>query len=63
MLTQICVAIWRYWLDELISSHFKDAYTQSVNTLRPRQNGRHIHGDMFTGIFLNEIYQFQLRFH
>ena len=44
-------------------SHFKDAYTQSVNTLRPRQNGRHIQGDMFTGIFLNEIYQFQLRFH
>ena len=33
-------------------SHFKDAYTQSVNTLRPRQNGRHIQGDMFTGIFL-----------
>ena len=44
-------------------SHFKDAYTQSVNTLRPRQNGRHIQGDMFTGIFVNEIYQFQLRFH
>ena len=44
-------------------SHFKDTYTQSVNTLRPRQNGRHIQGDMFTGIFLNEIYQFQLRFH
>ena len=36
-------------------SHFKDAYPQSVNTLRPRKNGRQIQDDMFTWIFSNDI--------
>ena len=37
-----------------------------VNTLRPRQNGRHFADDPFKRIFLNEnvyIYKFRLRFH
>ena len=27
---------------------------QNVNTLKPRQDGRHFAGDIFTGIFFNE---------
>ena len=33
-----------------------------VITLRPRQNGRHFADDVFKCIFLNEIYEFHLRF-
>ena len=35
----------------------------AVNTLRPRQNGRHFSGDTFKCIFLNEKFEFWLRFH
>ena len=44
-------------------SHFEDALPQSVDTMRPRQNDHHIQHDMFTWIFLNEIYQFRLKFY
>ena len=37
--------------------------TFSVNTLRPRQDGRHFPDDIFKCIFLNEKIYFLLRFH
>ena len=32
-----------------------NAYTNLINTLRPRQDGRHFPDDIFKWIFLNEI--------
>ena len=32
----------------------RNVFTDAVNTLRPRQNGRHFPGDIFKCIFLNE---------
>ena len=37
--------------------------TTGINTLRPRQNGRHFADDVFKCIFLNEMCEFCLRFH
>ena len=34
-----------------------------INTLRPRQNGRHFPDDIFKWIFVNEIYEFRLISH
>ena len=34
-----------------------------VNTLRPRQNGRHFPDDIFKCIFFMKMYEFRLRFH
>ena len=35
----------------------------NINTLRPRQNGRHFPDDIFKCIFLKKMYEFRLRFH
>ena len=35
----------------------------SFNTLRARQDGRHFPDDIFKRIFLNQMYEFLLRFH
>ena len=37
--------------------------TGSVNTLRPRQNGRHFPDDTFKCIYLMKIYKLRLQFH
>ena len=37
-----------------ILTHICVAQPQWINTLRPRQNGRHFPDDIFKGIFLNE---------
>ena len=34
-----------------------------INTLRPRQNGRRFADDIFKCIFLNEMFEFRLKFH
>ena len=36
---------------------------KSINTLRPRQNGRHFPDDIFKCIFLIKMFKFLLRFH
>ena len=40
-----------------------DSEYRYLNTLRLRENGRHFANDIFKCIFLNENYQFRLRFH
>ena len=48
--------IWNQ-LSKPMMSNFIDAYTlvkAGINTLRPRQNGRHFADDIFKRIFLNE---------
>ena len=46
--------------------HLYDGIPYSVNTLRPRQNGRRFAGDTFKRIFLNEnvtiLIKFSLKF-
>ena len=43
--------------------HFKNTEPQSVNSFRPRDNGRHFADNMLKCIlFLNEIYQFWSKF-
>ena len=37
-------------------------WTRCVNTLTPRQNGRHFPDDTFKGIFLNESVEFSSKF-
>ena len=39
------------------------SYVWTLNSLRPRQNGRHYADDNFKCIFLNENYEFWIRFH
>ena len=34
--------------------HNRNTITERINSLRPRQNGRHFPGDTFRLIFLNE---------
>ena len=47
--------------DKCMASRFLQPYPNciwvivAVNTLRPRQNGRHFTDDIFKGIFLNEV--------
>ena len=38
-------------------------FRMEVNTLRPRQNGRHFADDIFKGIFLNENVWIPINFH
>ena len=38
-----------------MSSHARFSFSHGINTLRPRQNGRHFPDDIFKWIFLNEI--------
>ena len=70
MLTQICDAMWHhkatvnplraefFWGNINIYLHFMSFLhidlTQVLNTLRPRQHGRHFPDDIFRCIFLNE---------
>ena len=37
-------------------------FLSKVNTLRPRQNGRHFADDIFKGIFLNENFLIRIKF-
>ena len=39
------------------------SHTTLLNTLRPKQNGRHFTDDTFKRIFLNEMFEFRLKFH
>ena len=39
------------------------AHLTDLNTLKPRQNGRHFANNIFKGIFLNENLEFFIKFH
>ena len=49
------------YLTQLISDDI--TVSDAINTLRPRQNGRHFVDDIFYRIFLNERFKFSLKFH
>ena len=62
----ICDGVWPPWIRWLLMSSWQKETNLnyvSVNSLRPSQNGRHFADDIFKCIFLNEIYEFRLRFH
>ena len=42
--------------------HLAHALMHTLNTLRPRQNGRHFADDIFNGIFLNENVWIPIKF-
>ena len=54
--------IWNQWCPILVM-HICVTWPQWVNTLKPRQNGRHFPDDIFQCIFFNENVLFRLRFH
>ena len=45
----------KWWLLCLSQAQCFNDEVWAVNTLRPRQNGRHLPDDIFKYIFLNEI--------
>ena len=49
--------------DLAIITHWPPREVIVINTLRPRQNGRHFADDTFKRIFMNEMLEFRLKFH
>ena len=47
----------------LVHHIYLPAWHQAVNTLRLRQNGRHLADDIFKCIFLNEMFEIRLKLH
>ena len=46
--------VWIYQMIAIMAEYTMKAYMNLINTLRPRQDGRHFPDDTFKCIFLNE---------
>ena len=49
--------------DAKLNNRERVSIVEGINTLRPRQNGRHFADDIFKCIFLYEMFEFRLKVH